>query len=255
MNEITVVLPAYNEEENLETLVGEWEKYAGQISAEFGLQLKIVAVNDGSHDKTREIGEKLENEIENFKLVNHEKNKGLGEAVKTGILYVLDNCPQSMYTCLMDCDNTHDPRFVIDMLKKQRQSSADVVIASRYQSGAAVKGVSTFRLFMSEGAKYVYSFLLGVKNVRDYTCGYRLYKNDILRKAYKRFGSNIIEESGFTCMAELLYKLYSCGAAYEEVPFELRYDFKKGESKMHVFKTAKDSVSLALKLRKVKKIK
>lgn len=253
MNEITVVLPAYNEEENLEMLVSEWEKHAGKLSAEFGLNLKIVAVNDGSRDKTREIGERLENEREIFTLVNHEVNKGLGEAVKTGIVHVLDNCPDSEYTCLMDCDSTHDPRYVFDMLNKQRQSGADVVIASRYQKGAAVKGVSPFRLFTSEGAKYVYSILLGVKNVRDYTCGYRLYKNEILKKTYKKFGGNIIEDSGFTCMAELLYKLYSCDAAFEEVPFELRYDFKKGASKMRVFKTAKDSISLAFRLRKLKK--
>lgn len=253
MNELTVVLPAYNEEENLETLVAEWQKYGDEISVEFGLELKIIAVNDGSGDKTGETGGRLEKELENFTLVNHKVNKGLGEAVKTGVIYVLDNCPQSEYTCLMDCDNTHDPRYVIDMLKKQRQSGADVVIASRYQKGAAVRGVSPFRLFTSEGAKYVYSALLGVKNVRDYTCGYRLYKNEILSKAYKRFGSNIVEESGFTCMAELLYKLYACGAVFEEVPFELRYDFKKGASKMKVFKTAKDSVSLTFKLKRIKR--
>jgi len=253
MNELTVMLPAYNEEENLEQLVLEWQKYADEIKNRFGLALKIVVTNDGSKDKTKEIAEKLECEYNNFTLVNHEKNKGLGEAVKTGFLHIIKNCPDSKFTCIMDCDNTHNPKYVLDMLEKHKNTGADVVIASRYQSGADIKGVSSFRLLTSEGAKLVYSMLLGVKNVRDYTCGYRLYNNDMLKKAYNRFGDNIIEQSGFTCMAEILFKLYICGASFAEVPFELRYDFKKGASKMKVFKTAGDSIKLAINLRKLKK--
>lgn len=251
--ELTVMLPAYNEEENLEKLVCHWNDFRDEIKTKFGCVLKIIAVNDGSSDKTKEIGIKLENEFDNFTLINHEVNKGLGEAVKTGIIYILDNCPNSQYTCTMDCDNTHNPCYVIDMIKKQIETGADVIIASRYQKGADIKGVSSFRLLTSEGAKYVYSILLGVKNVRDYTCGYRLYSNGMLRKAYDRFKIKIIEESGFACMAELLYKLCSCGAVFAEVPFELRYDLKMGESKMNVVKTAKDSVSLAFRLRKIQK--
>ena len=252
MNELTIMLPAYNEEENLEELVCDWQRYKEQISKKYKLHLTIIAVNDGSTDHTKEIGEELEKKYDNFSLVNHEKNKGLGEAVKTGILYILKNRPDSVFSCLMDCDNTHSPKYVLDMLEKQKKEDADVVIASRYQKGAQIKGVSSFRLMTSGGAKYVYSFLLGVKGVKDYTCGYRLYKNTMLRKAYKRFGDKLVEESGFTCMAELLYKLYACGAKFAEVPFDLRYDFKKGESKMKVFKTAMDSFKLAFQLKKIK---
>jgi dolichol-phosphate mannosyltransferase len=92
-----------------------------------------------------------------------------------------------------------------------------------------------------------------VKNVRDYTCGYRLYNIDLLERGFKKFGEAFIEEAGFTCMAELLYKLYLVGAVFEEVPFVLRYDFKKGQSKMKVIKTARNSIRLAFRLRKLKK--
>lgn len=253
MNEITVVLPAYNEEDNLEQLVYDWQRYQKQIFKEYNLELTIIVVNDGSADHTRKIGEKLEKKYHNFILVNHEKNKGLGETVKTGIFYVLKNRPQSVFSCLMDCDNTHNPKYVLDMLEKQKIRNSDVVIASRYQNGALVKGVSSLRLMTSEGAKCVYSLILRVKGVKDYTCGYRLYKNTILQRAYGRFGDKLIEESGFTCMAELLYKLYASGAQFSEVPFILRYDFKKGASKMKVFKTALDSFQLAFRLKKIKR--
>ena len=249
MNEITVMLPAYNEEKDLEQLAHNWQQYTSVLKSNFDLDLKIIVVNDGSQDNTEKIARTLEKQYANFKLINHEKNKGLGEAVKTGLTYIVNSCPNSRFACLMDCDNTHDPKYVLDMLKKEKETGADIVIASRYQKGAEVKGVSSIRLLTSEGARYIYSGILHVKNVRDYTCGYRLYNTKKLAKAFKRYGSNLIAESGFTCMAELLYKLYTCGAKFAEIPFELRYDFKQGASKMKVIKTAVNSVALAFRLR------
>ena len=253
MIKITVILPAYNEEENIKTLVERWQTLQETLIDKYGYELQIVAVNDGSKDKTREIAEQLEKEYENFKLVNHPHNKGLGEAVKTGITYFLENCPDSIAMCLMDCDNTQDPVYISDMIDYMEKDKADVVIASRYQKGAEVKGVSGIRLLMSEGAKHVFTVLLHVPNVKDYTCGYRLYGRSILISASSRFGKDLVAERGFTCMVEVLYKLYCCGAVFSEIPFELRYDYKKGASKMAVVRTAVNSVRLALRLKKLRK--
>lgn len=253
MNNLTVVLPAYNEEDNIETLVERWQQLRNELAGRYGLRLQIVVVNDGSKDRTKEIAERLEMEHDNFKLISHPRNKGLGEAVKTGIAYFIKECPDSTHMCLMDCDNTQDPVYIADMLGRMNTKPADVVIASRYQKGAEVKGVSRIRLLMSGGAKYVFSVFLHVPDVKDYTCGYRLYGRNILQKASERFGENLVEESGFTCMVELLYKLYCCGAVFAEVPFELRYDFKKGASKMAVLKTAVNSIRLSLDLKKIKR--
>ncbi len=253
MSDLTVILPAYNEEENIETMVERWQQFRTVLADRYGLSLQIVAVNDGSKDKTKEIAERLEKEHDNFKLINHPRNKGLGEAVKTGIQFFTGECPDSTYLCLMDCDNTQDPVYITDMIDRMCEKSADVVIASRYQKGAEVKGVSGIRLLMSGGAKYVFSVLLHVPGVRDYTCGYRLYGREILKKASGRFGEGLVAESGFTCMVELLYKLYCCGAVFAEIPFELRYDYKKGASKMAVLKTAVNSIRLSLELKRIKR--
>ncbi|HBV89003.1 MAG TPA: glycosyltransferase family 2 protein [Desulfosporosinus sp.] len=253
MIELSVVLPAYNEDENIETLVNRWQKYQGMLSNDYGMALRIFVINDGSVDQTREVAERLENSYSNLTLINHLQNKGLGEAIKTGITHVLKNCPNSSHLCLMDCDNTQGPQYILDMLDVQCKSGCDVIIASRYQKGAQVIGVSRFRLFTSEGARYFFSMILRVPSVRDYTCGFRLYTRQILLQAFDRFGVNLIEERGFTCMAELLYKLYCCGAVFAEIPFELRYNFKRGASKMAVFKTAVNSFRLALRLRRIKK--
>ena len=253
MNEITVVLPAYNEEDNIKTMVERWQCLYDRLINEYNLELQIVAVNDGSKDGTRELAEKLESEYNNFKLINHTRNKGLGAAVKTGIEYFNNQCPDSIFLCVMDCDNTQDPVYLVDMLEARKKTGADVVIASRYQKGAEVKGVSKVRLLMSESAKHVFSVVLAIPGVKDYTCGFRLYGRNILQHALKRFGSGLIQEKGFTCMVELLYKLHCCGGVIVEIPFKLRYDYKRGASKMAVLKTAARSVRLARRLKKIKK--
>lgn len=255
MNELMVLLPAYNEEENLESLVNCWQSHRKSIFENYNLGLHVVVVNDGSADQTKRIGEELAAHYDNVTLLNHEKNRGLGQALKTGIWFVLNEHPDAAFTCLMDCDNTHDPKYVLDMLEKQLETSADVIIASRYEAGAKVYGLSKARIFLSEAARFVYSLVLKAERVRDYTCGYRLYRTEMLQKAYDRFGENLIEERGFSCMAELLYKLYACGSVFAEVPFDLRYDLKGGQSKMKVMKTVVNSMKLVFRLRKIPKEK
>lgn len=257
-NEIVVLLPAYNEEYNVKKMVETWLGQEKLLREKYQLSLRITVVNDGSKDRTQDICRLLAEQYPSFHYINHPVNKGLGEAVKTAITYVINECPDCKYACVMDCDNTQDPSYIDSMLKKigagNKQHAADVVIASRYQKGSKVQGVAGYRLLTSEGAKYVYSLILHVKKVRDYTCGYRLYTRAILQKGYRRFGDKLIEESGFTCMAELLYKLYAVGASFEEIPFVLRYDFKQGKSKMKVIKTAMNSIRLAFRLRRLKRI-
>lgn len=258
-NEILILLPAYNEELNVRKMVESWMQQEKILQEQYNLQLKIVIINDGSKDKTEMISNDLCREYPNVRLINHLVNKGLGQAVKTALLYAVKEAPNSKYACVMDCDNTQDPKYITNMLDKigdeNKKPKADVIIASRYRKGSQVQGVAKYRLLTSEGAKYVYSALLPVKNVRDYTCGYRLYSIDILRNAYQYFGDSIIEEAGFTCMAELLYKLHIVGAVFDEIPFVLRYDFKQGNSKMKVLKTAINSFKLAFHLRELKKQK
>ena len=252
MPEIIIVLPAYNEMENVEKLVSRWVALDEELSDKFNLALKIVIVDDGSADDTAVIGKRLAEELANVTIISHDVNKGLGAALKTGVMYSLSERLDSAFVCVMDCDNTHNPAYVIKMLENQKSTSSDVVIASRYRKNAKTKGVNGIRLMASGGARYMFSALLGVKGVRDYTCGYRLYTREILERANKRFGGDMITENGFTCMVEFLYKLHKCGAIFAEIPFELRYDFKEGKSKMKVFRTAVNSIALVFRLKKIK---
>ena len=149
----------------------------------------------------------------------------------------------------MDADNTHNPKYCMDMIKNLYDNKLDCVIASRYCNNSEIIGVPSHRNFLSSGAKVYYSLVLNIPNVKDYTCGYRVYTYEILRKAKKKYGKRFIQETGFSCMMEIIYKLHLIGAKIGETGFVLRYDNKLGESKMKVLKTVKNSLCTALKLR------
>lgn len=250
------LLPCYNEEENIENVLN---KIIIEMSNETieDLEIKIVVINDGSTDSTAQITKALQNHYKNIVLLEHYKNKGLGEALKTGIKYILENeyaleKLNDVYLCIMDADNSHEPKIALDMLKKMKEGKCGCVIASRYQKGSKVIGVPLYRNLISLFARITYSLFLPIENVKDYTSGFRLYLLKDIKIAYDRFGDNFITESGFSCMVEILYKLYLSGTVFCEYPILLRYDQKEGRSKMKVLKNIMRSLELINKLNMLK---
>ena len=247
MKKVRVYLPCYNESPNIVPLVEKWFDIASDFN-NAGYDLHVCCIDDKSTDDTAEKIKRLTERFPDCELVSHEHNKGLGGVLNTAFNLFIQNGKEGDLCVLMDGDNSHDPVYSLAMLPKI-DAGADVVIASRYQNGAAVKGLSGIRQFMSDGAGVFYKLVLGVRNVKDYTCGYRMYTYSILQKAGDTYGENIAERRTFACMMEVLYKLSKIGAKFDEVPFVLRYDHKQGDSKMRVFKTAKDSILTAFSLR------
>lgn len=113
----------------------------------------------------------------------------------------------------------------------------DVVIASRFQPGAQEVGVPLFRVFLSHLSSAGIRTLVRYPGVRDYTCGFRVYRAETLRNLINTFGDNFIRENGFSCMFELLLNLRTLRACVSEVPLVLRYDLKEGASKMRILRT------------------
>ena len=241
------ILPCYNEEKNIGALVNAWLNEADRLKQN-GYELYILVVDDKSADSTKAIIEKLSGQNERVLLSAHEKNTGLGGAISTGFKYFLNEFRSGDVCFVMDGDNTHDPKYAAALLDKLEQGF-DCAIASRYIQGSDVVGVPGFRNFLSLGAKLYYKILLPVPSVKDYTCGYRAYTYDILKRAFDLYGDSIITQTSFACMMEILYKLYKSGAAFSEVPFILRYDFKQGKSKLSIMKTVRNSIITAFKLR------
>jgi dolichol-phosphate mannosyltransferase len=181
-------------------------------------------------------------------LVPHARNQGLAAAIRTGIAAALERCGPNDLVVTMDCDDTHPPRLIPDMLVKIGEGR-DVVIASRFQPGAKVIGVPWSRQLYSIAARWLFQILFPIRGVRDYTCGYRVYRATALRRAAERYGDALISETGFSCMADLLLKLRTLHLSMGEVPLELRYDRRGGGSKMRVLRTIRQTLSLLLRRR------
>lgn len=248
MNKLFAILPCYNEELNIGELIDKWHAQTEKL-LENGYELNIVGIDDCSKDNTKKVIEEKCGEYDNVFLLPHTVNKGLCGGLNSAVHYFLEHGSEGDLMTLMDGDNTHDPKYVHDMLRKLTEGNKDCVIASRYCKDSAVVGVASHREFMSDMAKFYYSFMLRVPNVKDYTCGYRIYTYSIIRKLVDKYGDTPVIEKSFACMMELLYKLYTVGATFDETGFELRYDNKQGQSKMNVLKTMTKSLTTAVKLR------
>ena len=112
------------------------------------------------------------------------------------------------------------------MVSRLRDEGYDIVIASRYRAGARVVGLSPIRLLTSYGARVLFQLVLPIRGVRDYTCGFRAYRADVVQRAFQSWGDDFIGERSFACMAEILLKIREMRVRICEVPMVLRYDQK-----------------------------
>jgi len=236
---IAIVLPAYNEEGSILFLIEHIRKIAAKYLPE---GIAIIVVDDGSADNTVACVQALAGS--DLVLLQHPINRGLGEAIKTGMLHAINLSPKVDVVITMDSDNTHTPGLLKRMILAVEEGS-DVVIASRYQPGARVVGVSRYRQLLSLGMSWMFRLLLPVPGVKDYSCGYRAYRAELLRSAFQKWDDQFISQSGFSCMVDILLKLNHLNAIMTEVPMILRYDYKKGKSKMNVRKTILETLVIA----------
>ncbi len=227
----TILLPAYNEERDIGGLLDRIRKAMEDLRLEY----RVMVVNDGSQDGT--VSEVLKRQPQMpVVLINHEVNKGLGQAMLTGLTSASQQIQPDDVVVAMDADNTHDP-CLIGAMQKALNDGADVVIASRYEHGGEEVGLTKLRSVMSRGASTLLRLFFPIEGAKDYTCGYRAYRGSALQKAFEKYGSALVEEHGFTCMAEILIKLRTLKVKVVEVPLVLRYDLKSGPSKMKVVRT------------------
>lgn len=229
-----IVLPAYNEEQSLPALFESIRESFSQSGGDY----RAILVNDGSEDGTGEVAREYARELP-LTVVEHERNQGLGAALRSGLEAALADAADDDAIVTLDADNTHSPQLITQMLDALREDQLDVVTASRFVPGAAEIGLSTRRKVLSRGASFLMRLLFPVRGARDYTCGFRAYRAAILKRGFEHYSGGLIQETGFACMAEVLVKLGRIGARIGEVPMVLRYDLKAGESKLDTWKAIK----------------
>lgn len=245
---IWLVLPAYDEADNIGRLLGEilatWQETLPHRA------LRVLVVDDGSSDSTadvvREVAARHPDHVE---LLQHQQNQGLAEAIRTGLTTAAARSGPRDVILTMDADNSHVPGLIPSMVRALGEGY-DVVIASRYQPGARVVGLSAKRRLLSLGASLLFRALFPIPGVRDYTCGFRAYRAALIQPVLAE-NPQFISERGFSCMVDILLKLRTRQppVTMAEVPLLLRYDKKEGASKMNVGATVKDTLALVARRR------
>jgi dolichol-phosphate mannosyltransferase len=249
-----VALPAYNEGPRLPKLLHRWIEVLNALSTEH----RFVLVDDGSTDDTPEILRAFAAENEAAHIITHTPNQGLGTSLRDALKYVADNGDPDDVVVTMDADNTHPPELLPSMLERltgrpgcpQQQAWAtdapDVVIASRYRTGAQSSGLTTLRRLTSFGARVLFQVIYPIRNVRDYTCGYRAYRVAIIQRAFEAYGPRFCDRPGFECTADIVLRLAKIGATFDEVPISLTYDAKAGASHLPIGRTILKTLGLLL---------
>jgi len=212
---ILVLLPTYNERENIEAVLRQLFALA--------LPLEVLVVDDLSPDGTGRIAEQLKKEYPGcLEVMHREGPRGRGRAGIAAFQYAA-NRKNIDWVAEMDADGSHPPRFLPDLLKAGE--SADVVLGSRYVPGGAVQGWGLLRHVNSRVAGWVARWLLGLR-VKDPTSGFRLFRHDLIT----RLPWETMISDNPSIVEEILFHCGLRGARIAEVPI-LFIDRQEGRSK------------------------
>jgi dolichol-phosphate mannosyltransferase len=242
---IHILLPAYNEEAALEPMMDKIAKVMEGMRAAY----RIVVVNDGSSDATGMILQELSARYP-IHVLTHKYNRGLGETARDGFEFVAETAHPSDVIVRMDCDDTHDPKYIPELCARL-SDGFEVVITSRYAPGGGEVGLDWYRRLVSRCANLLFKASFPIPGVWEYTCGYRAYRASVVQDALAIFGNKFIDLKGmgFTGTLEKLIKLKLMGARITEIPFVLRYDQKLSQSKVVTSITTLGCLLLILKHR------
>ena len=239
---VLVVLPAYNEEENIGELLSQIQFALEEDSK---TEYRVFVVNDGSRDQTADIVQARSATMP-IELITHPVNLGLGATIRDGLYAAVQYSSPKDIVITMDADATHNPGLILRLIRMIIEGH-DVVIASRFQSGARVIGLVWYRQLLSIVASLIFRITYPIKGVKDYTCGYRAFRADVLKTAMDEYGDRFVDQDGFQCLVDILLKLRRRKLLFGETPLILRYDQNGGMSKMNVSRTIKNTLILIVK--------
>jgi dolichol-phosphate mannosyltransferase len=214
MSDALVVLPTYNEAENLPQIVEAILSASDRID--------ILVVDDNSPDGTGQLADALAEKEGRVHVLHRSRKEGLGKAYLAGFGWALAHPYQ--FVLEMDADFSHDPRHLPDLLKAAEQ--ADLVLGSRYVAGGGTENWGLLRRFISRGGSLYARWLLGVR-VRDLTGGFKCFR----RTTLEQLDLDSVRSEGYSFQIELTYRALNLGLRVVEVPITF-VDRRVGKSKM-----------------------
>jgi len=211
--EVSVIIPMYNEEENVLHTLQEVKNVLRQYSP-----FQIIAVDDGSADNTLTLLEQYASENQEVEVFKHPVNMGMGKALVTGF----KNAKGKVIVTL-DADLSYDPNYIPLLVWKLHEENADVVIGSQYMHGGKTEGIPFIRLFVSKMANRIVGYSMN-ENISTVTGILRAYRKEVL-------DSIEIESRGTAINPEILSKAIALDFKIIEVPVTLK-GRELGESKV-----------------------
>ena len=225
-----IIVPTYNEIENLELIVNAIHKVVPHVH--------ILIVDDGSPDGTGERADEMKAADERIHVLHRSGKLGLGTAYIEGFRYALARDYERIFE--MDADFSHDPKYLPIML--EAAESHDLVIGSRYVKGGGTQNWSLGRRFISRGGGLYARTILGV-GIQDLTAGFMCYRRETL----EAIDIEAVSSSGYVFQIELKYRVHCKGLSIKEIPIVFP-DRVAGESKMHAG-IASEAITQVWKLR------
>jgi dolichol-phosphate mannosyltransferase len=214
LGRVVVVIPTYQEAENLEWIVGRLR------TAQPGVD--VIVVDDGSPDGTGRIADRLAAADPQIQVVHRTQKAGLGAAYRAGFRVALD----AGYDVIgeMDADGSHQPEQLVRLL--DAIVDADLVIGSRWIPGGSIVNWPRSREALSRGGNLYVRLLLGIP-VHDATAGFRLFRRATLEK----IDIDQVQSTGYVFQTDMAYRTLQAGLRIVEVPIEF-IERVRGDSKM-----------------------
>jgi dolichol-phosphate mannosyltransferase len=234
---VTVVLPTYNEAANLPVIVE-------QLLSLPLTGLKILVADDNSPDGTGQVADELAKRYgaDRLQVLHRPGKQGLGRAYVDGMCRALDAGAE--FVVQMDSDLSHAPEYLPQMLGTLLASNADVVIGSRYVSGASLAKEWSWRRKALSGFANTYVRVLLRLGIRDVTAGFKLWR----ASALKTIDVASVRSNGYSFQVEMNYRTIQRGLKVVELPIHFT-DRREGESKMS-FKVQLESALMPFALRR-----
>lgn len=195
---ILCIIPAYNAELNIRTVIEIVSEYSGNI----------LVVDDGSTDETSRIVMSTR-----AALINHPVNRGKGAALKSGFAYALENDYEAVIT--LDADGQHNPKYIPSFLELYRSTSADMIIGSRVSDKADMPWDRRISNYLTSGSL---SYFLG-RYIEDSQCGFRLISRRLLESVR-------LESNRFELETEIIIKAVQQGFMIRFLPVKVKYGKK-----------------------------
>ncbi|WP_299116303.1 polyprenol monophosphomannose synthase [uncultured Winogradskyella sp.] len=217
MSDAIVIIPTYNEKENIQAI----------IESVFALpkSFHVLVVDDNSPDGTASIVSKLQSVFnDKLHLLSRANKDGLGTAYIDGFKWCLKR--DYNYVFEMDADFSHNPKDLVRLYQAAKQKGTDVVVGSRYIKGVNVVNWPLARILLSYGASFYVKIITGMR-VQDPTAGFVCYKREVL----EAINLDEIKFIGYAFQIEMKFKAYKKGCKIVEIPI-IFTDRIKGKSKM-----------------------